>query len=247
MGPEFGGTLVFSVMGCVSLTMSLFLHLRSRALVRLPRNCAEVHDRTFSIFDPSPEQRGLRHSYLGLLLIVALIGPWAVVYVVLTILAMGLVLGLATFIFCLSLMMFDEAFEVYKNTGMLVRAIGSRAGFGVGDLAVLSVLKRILPKLRTYYVLLSASFFASAVALPYVVPAAIIALAQFTSAVINFSAPASVLAAYVLVLPFAAAEVIVYVIVRKAKSRIFGSHSAQVQEETPSQECFACTISKHGG
>jgi hypothetical protein len=210
--------------------------------------CAEVHDRTFSIFDPYPEQRSLRHSYLGLLLIVALVGPWAIAYVTLTILAMDLALALAAFIFCLALMMFDEAFEVYKNSGMLVRAVDSRVGFGVGDVAVLSVLKRIVPKLRVYYVLLSAALFASAVALPYVAPAAIIALAQFTSAVINFSAPtASVLAAYVLVLLFAAAEVIAYLIARKAKSRIFGFHSAQVQEETPSQECFACAISKHGG
>ena len=248
MGPEFGGVLVFSVMGCVSLTMSLLLHLKNRALVRLSGNlCAEVHDRTFSVFDPYSEQRRIRHSYLGLLLIVALVGPWAVAYFALTILAMGLALGLVAFIFCLALMMFDEAFEVYKNAGMLVKAVGSRVGLGVGDLAVLSVLKTILPKLRTYYVLLSAAFFASAVALPYAVPAAIIALAQFTSAVINFSAPASVLTAYVLVLLFAAAEVIVYVIARKAKSRIFGFHSAQAEEDALSQKCFACAISKHGG
>jgi hypothetical protein len=228
--------------------MSLFLHLKNHALVRLPGNlCAEVHDRTFSVFDPYPEQRSLRHSYLGLVLIVALVGPWAVAYVTLTILAMDLALGLAAFIFCMALMMFDEAFEVYKNAGMLVKAIDSRVRFGVGDLAVLSVVKRILPKLRAYYILLSVAFFASAVALPFVVPAAIMALAQVATAVIDFSAPVGVLAAYVTVLVFAAAEVIVYVVARKAKSRILGFHSAQVQEETPSQECFACAISKHGG
>jgi hypothetical protein len=205
---------------------------------------AEVHNRTFSVFDPYSEQKRLLHSYIWLLPLVAMVGTVAVTYLTLTILAMGLALGLAAFIFCLALMMFDEAFEVYKNAGTLVKAVGCRTGFGVGDLAVLSVLKRILPKLRAYYILLSAAFFASAVALPYVVPAAMMTLAQVTSAAINFSAPDSVLAAYVTVLLFAAAEVIVYVTARKVKSRIFGFTSAESLAEAATSGISS--VSKHG-
>jgi hypothetical protein len=208
---------------------------------------AEVHNRTFSVFDPYPEQKSLLNSYLWLLFLVPMVGAVAVAYLMLMILAMGLALALAAFIFCLALMMFDEAFEVYKNAGILVKAIGSRAGFGVGDLAVLSVVKMILPRLRAYYILLSAAFFASAVALPYVVPGAIMALAQFASAAVSFSSSLSVLAAYVTVLLFAAAEVIVYVIARYAKSRFFGFPSTGSIIDAATSEWGSSTISKHGG
>jgi hypothetical protein len=70
------------------------------------------------------------------------------------------------------------------------------------------------------------AFFASSVVLPYVIPAAIMVLAKFASAVINFSAPAGVFVAYTTIVILAAAETIVYMIARKAKSKIFGFPSA---------------------
>jgi hypothetical protein len=226
---EFGGAfLVFSVMGCVSLVLFFFLHMKNRALVKLPENLhVEVFDRTFNVFDPYPEHGGVLHSFLILLPVVALVGALTVAYLALMILAMGLALALAAFIFCLALMMFDETFEIYENAGKLVKAFDNCAGLGVGDLVVLSVLKRIMPKLRAYYLLLSVAFFGSSVALPYVVPAAIMTLAQVASALISSSAPAEVLSAYITVLVFAAAEVIIYVVARKAKSRILGFPSTQ--------------------
>jgi hypothetical protein len=220
--------LVFSVMSCLSLALSLFLHLKNRALARLPKNLhASVSDRTFSVFNPYPEHRRTLHSYLTLLPFVTWIGALAVAYLTLTIFAMGLALGFAAFIFCLALMMVDEAFEIYKNASMLVNAVESRVGFGLGDLAVLSVLKKILPKLRAYYLLLSVAFLASLIALPYVVPAAVMAFAQAVGAVFEFSASAGVLAAFIIVLVFGAAEMMVYVAVRKVKSRILGFPSTQ--------------------
>lgn len=212
----------------MSLALSLFLHLKNRALVRLPKNLhANVSDRTFSVFNPYPEHRRVLHSSLTLLPFVTWVGALAVAYLTLTVFAMGLAMGFAVFIFCLALMMVDEVFEIYKNASMLVKAVENRAGFGLGDLAVLSVLKKILPKLRAYYLLLSVTFLASLVALPYVVPAVVMAFARATGAVFEFSTSAGVLVAFVIVSVFAAAEMMVYVAVRKVKGKIFGFPSAQ--------------------
>jgi hypothetical protein len=231
--------LVFSVMSCVSLALSLLLHLKNRALVKLPKNLhANVSDRTFTVFDPYPEHRRVIHSYLTLLPFVAWLGALAVAYLTLSILAMGLALGFVAFILCFSLIMVDEFFEVYRNTGMLVKAVSAGADFGVGDLTVLSMMRKTLPKLRVYYLLLSVAFFASFVALPYVVPAAVMAFAQAVGAVFEFSASAGVLAAFVIILVFAAAEMMVYVAVRKVKSRIFSVPSPQSLNSALSRRAY---------
>lgn len=231
--------LVFSVMGCVSLALSLLLHLKNRALARLPKNLhANVSDRTFTVFDPYPEHRRVLHSYLTLLPFVAWLGAMAVAYLTLNILAMGLALGFVAFIFCFSLIMADEFFEVYKNTGMLVKAVSMGADFGAGDLTVLSLMRKTLPKLRIYYLLLSVAFFASFVALPYVVPAAVTAFALTVGAVFEFSASAGILVAFVVILVFAAAEMIVYVGVRKVKSKLFRVPSTQPSDSALSRRAY---------
>jgi hypothetical protein len=231
--------LVFSVMGCVSLALSLLLHLKNRALVRLPKNLhANVSDRTFNVFDPYPEHRRVLHSYLTLLPLVTSLGALAVAYLTLNILAMGLVLGFAAFVLCLGLIMVDEFFEVYRNTGMLVKAVSTGADFGAGDLTVLSMMRKTLPKLRAYYLLLSVAFFASFVAFPYIIPVAVMAFAQAVGAVFEFSASAGVLVAFIIVLVFAAAEMMVYVAVRKVKSRIFSVPSAQSLDSALSRRAY---------
>lgn len=229
-GFEFEGAfLVFSIMSCLSLALSLFLHLKNRALARLPKNLrANVSDRTFSVFNPYPEHRKAFHNYLTLLPFVAFFGGLTIAYLTLNILAMGLALGFAAFIFCLALMMFDEVFEIYRNAGMLVKAVSTGAGFGVGDAAVLLVIKKILPKLRAYYLFLSVAFLASLAVLPYAVPAIVMAFAQAVGAVFEFSVSAGILVPFGLILLFAVAEIVVFATVGKVKSRIFGFPSSQL-------------------
>jgi hypothetical protein len=124
-------------------------------------------------------------------------------------------------------MMVDEVFEIYKNANMLVKAVDSGADFGVGDLTALLIIKKILPKLRAYYLFLSITFLASIVALPYMVPAAVLALAQAVGAMFEFSTSAGTLAPFGVIFLFAATEVVIYVGVTKIKSRIFGFSSSQ--------------------
>lgn len=221
---QLGSTvLVLSVMGFLSLALSLFLHLKNHALLRLPKNLqVNVFDRTFNIFDPYPEHRKAMHDFLVLVPSLALVGGFISVYLAMGILAMGLVLSLAAFIFCLSLMMVDEVFEIHKNANLFLKAVNSGAGFGVGDFAVLLLLKKTLPKLRAYYLFLSIIFLASLVLLSYMVPAGVFALSQVVGMVIVFSASAGILAPFVTIFLFASVEVVAYATARAVKSKIFG-------------------------
>jgi hypothetical protein len=227
---QLGSTvLVLSVMSCLSLALSLFLHLKNRALLRLPKNLQiNVFDRIFNVFDPYPERRKAMHDFLVLVPFLALVGGFVSVYLAVGILAMGLVLGLVAFIFCLSLMMVDEVFEIHKNANFFLKAVNSGAGFGVGDLAVLLLLKKTLPKLRAYHLFLSIIFLACLASLPYMVPAGVFALGQAVGMMIEFSASAGTLAPFGTIFLLASVEVVAYATVRRVKSRIFGfppSHS----------------------
>jgi hypothetical protein len=215
--------IVLSAMGCLSLALSLFLHLKNRALLRLPKNLqVNVFDRTFSVFDPYPERRGTIHDFLVLIPVLALIGGFMSVFLTMSILAMRLVLGLGAFILCLSSMMVDEFFEIQKNANLFLKTDNGEAGLGVGDLAVLLMLKKTLPKLRAYYLLLSITFLASMALLPYMVTAGTLALSHIASMMIGFSVSAGILAPFVIAFLFASVEVLVYVIVREIKNKIFG-------------------------
>jgi membrane-associated phospholipid phosphatase len=80
--------------------------------------------------------------------------------------------------------------------------------------------------------------------LPYVIPAGIMVLAQFASAVINFFAPAGVLVGYTTIMILAAAETILYMIARKAKSKIFGfpsAHSTISATDAIARSWITCT------
>jgi hypothetical protein len=148
------------------------------------------------------------------------------VYLAVSILTMRLVLGLVAFILCLSLMMVDEVFEIQKDANLFLKTGNGKTGLGVGDLAVLLLLKKTLPMLRAYYLLLSITFLASLALLPYMVTAGTFALSQVASVVIGFSVSAGILAPFVTTFLFALVEVLVYAIVRGVKTKIFGFPSA---------------------
>jgi len=227
---QLGSTvLVLSVMGCLSLVLSLILHLKNHALLRLPKNLqVNVFDRTFNVFDPYPEHRKVMHDFLALNPSLALVAGFISVFFAMSILAMGLLLGIVVLIFCLSLMMVDEVLEIHKNTNLFLKTVNSEAGFGVGDLTVLLLLKKTLPKLRTYYLFLSIMFLTSLTLLPWIVPAGTFALGQAVGMLIVFSASAGILAPFGTTFLFASVEVVIYAAVREVKSKIFGfppSHS----------------------
>jgi hypothetical protein len=161
--------MVLVAMGCAALVFSWALGTKSRALGRLSKNLSvRVFSKTFNVFDPNMERRRIISSHTGLVVFLAIYGSWfAVTIGVITTFAAGGLLASVIFLVCAALLMVDETQELNKNAGIFVKAIGSGTALGVGDLRALFVMRRTLPKLSLYHLVLAVVFFASAFAVPY--------------------------------------------------------------------------------
>ena len=105
----FYSSLTLVAMGCSTLVLSILFRLKHHWMKRLPRSLsANVFDKTFNVFNPYPDQRGIIHStnFISML-------PAMIVVVAFTILiplawalvASGLVLSVILLITCLNLML----------------------------------------------------------------------------------------------------------------------------------------------
>jgi hypothetical protein len=227
-------SLVLVAMGCAALVFSLALGTKSRALGRLSKNLSVgVFSRTFNVFDPNMERRRIISSHTGLVVFLAIYGAWFVVTIgVFTTFAAGGLLASVIFLVCAGLLLVDETQELNKNAGIFVKAIKGGTGLGVGDVRALFVMRRTLPKLSLYHLVLAIVFFASAFAVSYLSTILFLALA---GAAWVFFALSSLLMAIPLLSILAVASlsgaVIVMIMIGadKAKRRIFGfPHSVRL-------------------
>jgi hypothetical protein len=244
--PEF---LVLIVMGFVCLIFFMSLRVKFRALRRFPSDPqVKVFDKTFSVFDPYPERRKMIQRFTTLFFYFAGVGSFLFLAIVTKMAETGLILGAVLFILCIGLMMLDEMLEIYKNACVFVNAVREGADFGKGDLIALSLVRQTLPKLSNYYLLLAIVFFASSTALPYIVPAALLALSGFVGLVVEFSASAGMAAPYIALLFLGVAIVIVQIVSGRLKSRILGfpqAESLSVQEHQFEQMRIYRSIQHH--
>lgn len=173
-------SIVLIVMGCISLILSLMLYRKSRSMGRLSDNASvTVFKRIFNVFDPYPKSRKTINENIELLILLTFYGGFiASALVISQIFEMGLVLSGAIFIICLSMLMIDEIIEIHKNSNLFSNAIKNGVDLGKGDVETLHLLKKVLPKLTTYYAVLAVVFFASSLTLPYIIDAFLLVLAQ---------------------------------------------------------------------
>ena len=227
-------SLVLVAMGCAALVFSLALGRKSRALGRLSKNLSVgVFSKTFNVFDPNMGRRRIISSHTGLVVFLAIYGSWFVVTIgVFTTFAVGGLLASVIFLVCAGLLMVDETQEFNKNAGIFVKAIRGGTGLGVGDLRALFVMRRTLPKLSLYHLVLAVVFFASAFAVPYLSTIFFLACAGVAWV---FFALSSLLMAVPLLSILAVAGLLGAVIVMivigadEARRRIFGfPHSVRV-------------------
>lgn len=223
--PLFGMILVLLLMGFLSLVLFLSLYLKSRAVRKLPKNLSiTVFNKTFNIFNPYTAQRRIiEGSATGLLLlIISIVATFLLFFVVAKIIEMDFLPSFIIFIICAALMTLDECFETYKNAGIFVRAIESGNGLGEGDLTVLSIVKKTLPKLEMYYLSLAIIFFASSVTLPYTMPIALLIFTRFVTALFELTAFGGILAYLYLIFLIAVVTTVIQIMVGKVRSKIFG-------------------------
>jgi hypothetical protein len=230
--PFLTASMVLVVMGFVSLAFSLILRKKSRALEKFPKRVQiEIFKKTFNVFDPYSERRKAIHENLQWLILLAVYGSFiGVGFAVLKILEVGFLLGFMVFIVCLGFLLLDETLEVHKNANIFLKAFKNGVSFGKGDSEVLDFLKKTLPRLANYHLTVAIAFFATSLAVPYLVNVLLLAIAGLAGGIFAASAALSFFPPFVLIctgILFAATVFVAQFAARRVKSRIFSFPSRE--------------------
>ena len=166
-------------LGSITLVLAVFLRLRLRTLESLSKNSkATVFNKSFVVFDPY-EKTTIVHRLLTLLPFVPPVLGLGALALFLVIINSGLLLTLLVLIMALGLIVVEELPEVSVESKFLIRAIQDGSSLGVGDVKLLQLTKKLLPRLSFYYLGLSVFLFAFAAVLPIVFSSALWYLALF--------------------------------------------------------------------
>lgn len=211
-------------MGVVALVLSLIFRLRLRRLASVSRNSvATVFNKTFVVFDPYT-QKTIFHRFLSLLPFVPVICGFGMAVLLLVIIESGLLLTLLVSILALSLIIVEESPEAYAESKLLIKAIEDGSNLGTGDMRLLALTKRILPRLSYYYLGLSAFLFVLATVLPYVWLQFLWLFAVGLGSLLQISTTAGPTSWMLAILLYAAALTGFVTLAALAKSRLFGHH-----------------------
>jgi hypothetical protein len=214
-------------MGVVALVLALVFRLRFRRLVAVSGNSiVSVYNRTFAVFDPYGQAATVFHRFLSLLPFVPLFLGFGMAVLLLVIIDSGLLLTLLVAIVGLSLIVIEESVEAYADSKLLVRAIEGGTQLGVGDVRLLSLLKRLLPKLARYYFGVAVFFFVGALVLPFVLKQFLWYFAVSLGSLIQAASggPTNWLLAIGL---YAGAVTVFVFLITLAKNRLFEHHHAE--------------------
>ena len=229
----FYSSLTLVATGCLALSLSILFHLRSRVLNNLPRNLsATVFSRTFTVFDPYPQQTKVVHSLMLALPFVAFFVTVGLTLVVWEILASGLILSVLTLVISLNLIVIEEAPEVYTNSSTFIKAIRSGTSLATGDLKALRLIKNLAAKLSKYYLGLAIFLVTSSVALPYIWIAVPWLFSQLIDLITRSSSPNQIAILPIAVILTALSLLILQLLAFKIKNRIFRHDTTWNQPET---------------
>ena len=188
--PSFTASMVLLTMGFVSLAISLSLRLKSRALGSSEENTQiGIFKRTFNVFNPYPARRKVIHGNLRLLIFIAIYGSFVGIgFAIMKIFEFGFLLAFFTLVICLGFLLIDETLEIHKNAGIFVNAFRKHTPFGEGDLEALNFLKRTLPRLSNYHLMIAVAFFATSLAVPSVANVFLLSFSGLASFIFTVSA-----------------------------------------------------------
>lgn len=210
------------VLGVGALGLFFVFRRRFSRLTIVSRgSVANVFNRTFVVFDPY-SRKAIIHRFLSLLPFVPLVLGWSMAVLVLVIINAGLLLTLLVSIVGLSLIVIEESVEALDESKLLIRAIEGGSSFGVGDVRLLTLTKRLLPRLSRYYLGLSVCFFVLAGVLPFVWEQFMLGLGLFLGSLVLASAVLGPIGWLLGLGLYAGALTVLFFLVTVAKSRIFG-------------------------
>jgi hypothetical protein len=209
-------------MGVVAVVLGLVFRLWFRRLVAVSGNLAvSVYNKTFMVFDPYGQTGTIFHRFLSLLPFVPMVLGFGMAVLLLVVIDSGLLLTLLVVVFGLSLIVVEESVEAYSDSKLLVKAIEGGSQFGVGDVRLLSLMKRLLPRLTRYYLAVAVLFFVGAMVLPFVWMQFLWYFAVTLGSLIQ-AASMGFVNLFLVVGLYAAAVTAILFLVTLAKNRLFG-------------------------
>jgi len=166
-GYIYYSAISLSVLGIMALVMAALFRKRSKGLDSLPKDLeATVTSKTFVVFDPYPAPRKVWHRFLALLPFACLVIATLLVIAAWALLTNGLMLSAFIIIVGVNVVVLEDAPELYAASKLFIRAIQNNSDLAKGDLRVLKIIQRMVPKLRNYYVGLTIFFIGAAIILP---------------------------------------------------------------------------------
>ena len=220
-------SIALVVMGMVAVVLALVFRLRFKRLVAVSGDSVvSVYNRTFAVFDPYGQATTVFHRFLSLLPFVPLFLGFGMAVLLFVIIDSGLLLTSLVVIMGLSLIVVEESVEAYADSKLLVEAVEGGSQLAVGDVRLLSLMKRLLPKLTRYYFGVAVFFFVGAVVLPFVWMQFLWYFAMLLGGFIQTASMG--LASWLLAIGLYAGAVAVFVfLITLAKNRLFGHHHGE--------------------
>jgi len=214
---------VLLIMGLSSLILAALSHSKFKKLKELSSAelSANVYNKTFVIFDPYAGRRKLIHSYLPLWVLIAGFASGAASIASFILVGLGFGLSIFAALAGLSLIVMDDAFDVYKNSNTFANAISNGSNLGVGDLKVFSTLKVYTRRLSYYYFGVAVFLLIISFALPYILNQAMLILALFMAEIIQISSVAGAANWQFAVFLFSVCIVLFEILIIRIKGMIF--------------------------
>jgi hypothetical protein len=216
-------SIALLITGCTSIVLSALFHSKLKKLKGLSEAglAANVYNKTFIVFNPYPENRKMIHSYLPLWAIIAGFTSFAASLASFVLMGMGFGLSIFAVLAGLSLIVIDDAFDVYKNSDVFIKAIGNGSNLGVGDLEVFSILKVYARRLSYYYLCVGIFLVLISLVLPRILNHVMLAFAFLIAEIIQLGSVAGPANCQFGVLLFSMAVVLFEILIMKIKSKIF--------------------------
>jgi len=209
-------------MGCLTILLSLVFRLKHRKISHLPRNLsASIFDKTFNVFNPYPEHRRIIHNFISALPLIVPLVCLVFVPLIWKVFESGLFLSLVLLLVCPNLMLIEVASDTYQNARLFIKAFDIKADLGAGDLKVFQALRRVMPKLSNYYLVMSILFLTLAATLSYIWSLLLWSFTQVAGLILQVAAlTGSAIGFQVAVFLFALVIIIIQILIWKIKSKL---------------------------
>jgi len=216
----FYSSLTLFAMGCVALVLFLFFRLKYHGMNSYPKNLsANIFNKTFNVLDPYPERRKIIHSFLSAVPLIIFFTCFTFAILLWKIFEYGLLSSFFILLVCLNLMLMDVMSEIYQVTKIFIKAVRSGTSLGVGDIKAIQLLKRALPRLSNYYLVLSILFFVFAAMLGFIWSSMLWFFSQVIGLILEISATTGFMGFQVAVFLFALIVVVIQIFAWNIKNR----------------------------